>query len=173
MAEEDDVIPPEARAAIEAARKNAENSGVEIPDLEALMKDEEGVPSDDGGAKVAPTAKEPLDALPSWIPAVPGFRSSAPGSRWTEDGMAKGEMSGIAPGKARELAEEYAQLARPKFRGVTTNDVTINGALTMTVFISNLVDEQAEHRAEVEIKPAADGKDCEVTVNYSEPVAAK
>jgi hypothetical protein len=175
---EDDAMPPEARAAIKAASKNAAKAGVEMPDLKELMKDDEktetqGMDTEDEKPKAAPTAKVPLAKLPAWIPAVPGFKPSPGGRCWTEDGNAKGGMSGAAPGKPRELADAYAKTAKPKFSGVTTNYVTINDALTVTVFLEYLRDAEGEHRAEVEFKPASGGKSCAVTISYTEPMPAK
>ena len=166
----------ETKAALEAARKTAEKAGVKMPDIKKLMEetDEPSTPEkkksgkDKASAAKASTEKsEPLKALPVWVTPIPGFQPAPGGKKWREDGAEKGEISGTVPGAPREVAESWAKAAKEKFRGVTTNTMTINGALTLTVFASYLKDEEVEHEVEFELKPGKGGKTSEVTVNYT------
>ena len=174
---------PETKAALEAARKAAEKAGVKMPDVRKMIEDAEaedaaekkadakGKP--DAGKPAAPATKmatqkpEPLKALPDWITPLPDFKPAHGGRRWAEEGVEKGELTGSVPGAPRDVAAAWAKAAKEHFRGVTTNDVMINGALTMTVFATYLKEEQLEHRVELELKPAKAGKTTTVKFNYS------
>lgn len=176
-----DDLDPETRAAFEAARQAAEKAGVKLPDLKKLMEEADAADAadkkpvakgkaaakDKAGAAKAPAKPEPLKALPAWITPLAGFQAAPGGKKWTEDEVEKGEISGTAPGAPREVAESWAKAAKEHFRGVTTNDVTINGALTMTIFATYLKEEQLEHRVELEIKPGKGGKTSAVKLSYS------
>jgi hypothetical protein len=50
---------------------------------------------------------------------------------------------------------------------VTTNDVTVNGKLRMTVFVSDGKAEKEEHKIELELKPTAGGQSSNATLTYS------
>ena len=54
-------------------------------------------------------------------------------------------------------------------RDVTTNDVTVNGKLTMTVFVSDGNGEKEEHKIELELTPTAGGQSGNATLIYSQP----
>jgi hypothetical protein len=58
-------------------------------------------------------------------------------------------------------------------RDVTTNDVTVNGKLTMTVFVSDGNGEKEEHKIELELKPTAGGQSSNATLTYSQPARPK
>ncbi len=170
-------LDAETKAALEAARK----AGVQLPDLKKLMEEadaEDAVDKKPGG-KDKPAAKdkagganaaanqEALKVLPAWITPLPGFKPAPGGKKWTESDVEKGEISGSVPGAAREVAESWAKAAKEHFRGVTTNAVTVNGALTMTIFATYLNEEQLEHKVELEIKPGKGGKTGAVKLSYS------
>lgn len=181
-----DDLDPETRAALEAARKASEKAGVKTPDLKKLMEEADeadaaekkpvakgkpgavkAAPLKPAAAKPATEKPEPLKALPDWVTPLPGFQLAPGGKRWTEDEVEKGEISGTVPGAPREVAEGWAKAAKEHFRGVTTNDVTVNGALTMTVFATYLKEELLEHKVELEIKPGKGGKTSAVKLTYS------
>ncbi len=176
---------PETKAALEAARKAAEKAGVKMPAIKKLMDEAEaedaaekkpavkgkaaaGKPEAPAPAPTMATEKpQPLKALPDWITPLPDFKPAHGGRRWAEEGVEKGELTGTVPGAPRDVAATWAAAAKEHFRGVTTNDVMINGALTMTVFATYLKEEHLEHRVELELKPAKGGKTTAVKFNYS------
>ena len=58
-------------------------------------------------------------------------------------------------------------------RYVTTNDVRVNGKLTMTVFVSDGKAEKEEYKIELELKPTAGGQSSNATLTYSQPAMPK
>ena len=166
-----DTLDPEARAAIEAARKMAEKAGVKTPDLKKLMAEDadEKDEKDDADKKPkGPTTKpSPLTALPAWVTPIPGFKPAPGGTRWIEDGVEHGTISGTVAAAPRDLAEQWKNAAKEKFSSVAINDATINGALTVTVFAAYLREEQVEHKAELELKPAKGGKTSQAKISYT------
>jgi hypothetical protein len=171
-------IDPDAKAAVEAARKMAEKAGVQVPDLKKLMEDdeEEKTPAGKKGAtatektapaKAANTKPEPLKAPPAWVTPLAGFQQAPGGKRWVEGGVEKGEVTGTAPGAPRELAANWAKAAKESFYGVSTNDATINGALTITIFATHLRNADVDHRVELELQPGKGGKTSNVKLTYA------
>ena len=163
-----DDLDPEARAAIEAARKMAEKAGVKVPDLKKLMAEDADEKDDTAKKPKGVTTKpSPLTALPAWVTPIPGFKPAPGGTRWIEDGVEHGTMSGTVAGTTREVGEQWKTAAKEKFSSTTTNDMTINGALTVIVFAAYLKDEQVEHKVELELKPSKGGKYSQAKVSYT------
>ncbi len=161
----------ETKSALGAARKAMEKAGVKMPDIKKLLEeaDEPSAPEKKQATKEKPAAAKPeaLKVLPGWITPIPGFQAALGGKKWMEGGVEKGELSGTVPGAAQEVAASWAKEAKEKFRGVTTNEMKIQGALTIQVFASYLKDEAAEHEVVFELKPGKGGKTSEATVSYT------
>lgn len=168
-----DETDPQTKAALEAARKAAEKAGMQVPDLKKMMEeDEDEAPKKPTAKEKTPAAKKdpakaPLTAWPDWIPAVPGFKMAPGGKKWTEEDVENGLLTGTVAGAPRDIAEAWKNAAKEAFRSVSTNDQTINGALTVTVTALYLKEEQLEHKAELELKPSKGGKTTEVKLTYT------
>lgn len=176
-AADEDVLPPEARAAIEAAKRNAEKMGVAMPDVEKLMAEdaaEEKEQAKEKPKKLAATKPEPLKELRAWIPPIDGFKPNpGTGKYWIdENGKENGTMSGTVPAGPREAAENFQKAARPRFPSVSYNDSTINDKLTMTVYVSNLEGEEKEQKIELKLTPAKGGKSSDAILTYIQPAVS-
>lgn len=164
---------------------DAAKAGVKAPDLKKLDAAEEvegagkkpapkgkpgavkASPLKPGAAKPAAAKPDPIMALPDWVTPLPGFQPGPGGRKWTEDDVEKWEINGTAPGEPREVAENWVKAAKEHFRDVTTNEATVNGALTITASAKYLKEEQLEHKVELEVKPGKGGKASAVKLTYS------
>jgi len=167
-----DDMDPDMKAALEEAKKAAaEGAKTQSPAMKKMMEDakKQAEKADEEAATPTPapaTKPLPLKALPDWIPPVPGFKPSSGATHWTEAGMEKGRMTGTVPGAPRDVTDKYHDMVKAANKlNVTVNDVTINGALTMTVFLTNR--EGPEQKLELTLKPSPDGKSSLATFEYS------
>jgi len=109
--------------------------------------------------------------LPTWIPAIDGFKpTDGSGKHWIDENS---KETGTMAGAQRDAAKSFVETMRPKFARVTTNDVTVNGNLTRTMFVSDGKAEEEEHKIELEPKPIAGGKSSNATLTYSQPAMPK
>ena len=167
-----DGMDPDMKAALDEAKKAAEGAkGGQMLDINKMMenakKEAEKADAEAATPTPAPATKPvPLKALPTWIPPVPGFKASPGATQWTEAGMEKGKMTGTVSGAPRDVVEKYHELVKAANKlNVVVNDVTINGALTMTVFLTNR--EGPGQKLELTLKPSLDGKNSLATFEYS------
>ena len=166
-----DGMDPDMKAALDEAKKAADGAkNQQMPDIKKMMEDaKKNADKDDADTTPTPapaTKPVPLKALPEWIPPVPGFKASPGATQWTEAGMEKGKMTGTVSGAPRDVAEKYHELVKAANKlNVSVNDITINGALTMTVFLTNR--EGPEQKLELTLKPSPDGKSSLATFEYS------
>jgi hypothetical protein len=177
IAADEDTLPPEARAALEAAKKNFEKQGMTMPDVEKMMAEnaaEEKEQEKAKAKKLAATKPEPLKELPAWIPPIDGFKPNpGTGKHWIdENGRENGTMSGTVPAGPREAAENFQKVARARFPSVSSNDSTINDKLTMTIYVSNVEAGEKEQKIELKLTPAKGGKSSDAILTYIHPAVS-
>jgi len=178
IAVDEDTLPPEARAALEAAKKNFKKQGMTMPDVEKMMAENAAEEKEQEKAKpkkLAPTKPEPLKELPAWIRPIDGFKPNpGTGKYWIdENGRENGTMSGTVPAGPRKAAENFQKAARPRFPSVSYNDSTINDKLTMTVYVSNAEAEEKEQKIELKLTPAKGGKSSDAILTYAQPAVSR
>ena len=130
-----DEMDPDVKEALDEAKKAAaEGANPQAIDVNKMLGDSKKQAEKDSDADSTPTPTPapatkplPLKALPDWIPPVPGFKSAAGATHWTEAGMEKGRMTGGIPGAPRDVMDNYRKMVRAANKlNVSVTDSTID-----------------------------------------------
>lgn len=180
----------QAKAAIDAARKAAQEAGVEVPDvkkedLDALLgklaeevekakakkegeKEEPAKPAKPGEDPEAPSVR--IEKLPDWIPAIEGFKPAGLGREW-EGPVLTGKLKGTSPAKPAALAEAWLALDGKGF-SAERNTRSAGGKVTResVKLISKTTSDQW---VELQAEPGAEGEPTAVRVTYAQPAPKK
>lgn len=179
-----------AKQAIEAARKAAQDAGVEVPDvkkedLDALLgklaeevekakeKKEDGKGEDAKSVKPGDDPEAPsvrIEKLPDWVPTIEGFKPAGLGREW-EGPVLTGKLKGTSSAKPAALAEAWLALDGKEF-SAERNTRSAGGKVTRETvkLVSKATPDQW---VELQAEPGGEGEPTAVRVTYAQPAPKK
>jgi hypothetical protein len=106
-------------------------------------------------------------ALPDWTPATPQFHASGPVNKKIVDDQVRVIQTGTSPLSPKELGDAWEAAVAGKEINNSRNNITVNGAPSVVLFLSTRTDPRQE--VEMEAKREAGGKITEVNISSPLP----
>ncbi len=106
-------------------------------------------------------------ALPDWTPPTPQFHASGPVSKKIVDDEVRVIQTGTSPLSPKELGDAWEAAVAGKEINNSRNNITVNGAPSVVLFLSTRTDPRQE--VEMEAKREASGKITEVNISSPLP----
>jgi hypothetical protein len=106
-------------------------------------------------------------ALPDWTPATPQLHASGPVSKKIVDDEVRVIQTGTSPLSPKELGDAWEAAVAGKEINNSRNNITVNGAPNVVLYLSTRTDPRQE--VEMEAKRKAGGKITEVNISSPLP----
>jgi hypothetical protein len=169
-AQDDPLQDPDLQQALKQARELQKGSTPKMSDLkkqadeiEAQQKEEEK--KEKAALQEQLTAPGPV-ALPDWTPATPQFKANGSLARKLDNDEVRVTQSGTSPLTPKELGDAWEAAVGDKKINHTRNNISVNGDISVVVFLSSRDDPTQEVRME-----ASRAKSAKVTqVEISSPL---
>jgi hypothetical protein len=155
-------------AALEQANEAAKKMGLKMPDVKQIMAESDKEEAKEKAARQAVVDAPGPAEFPKWTPKVPQFTSSGPIAKKLVDDEPAVAQEGTSPLTPAELGDAWEKAVANQEINHSRNNMTINGAITVIIYLSARSESREEVRLEARRDP--DEKISRVTVIAPLPV---
>jgi len=176
LAQEDPLKDPDLQEMLKQAQELQKESGsgkppVKMSDLRKQADEIQAQQKEEEEKEKAALQKQ-LEApgpvsLPGWTPTTPQFHASGPVSKKIVDDEVRVIQTGTSPLSPKELGDAWEAAVAGKEINNSRNNITVNGAPSVVLFLSTRTDPRQE--VEMEAKREAGGKITEVNISSPLP----
>ena len=176
MAQEDPLKDPDLQEMLKQAQELQKESGsakspVKISDLKKQADEIQAQQKQDEEKEKAALQKQLVApgpvALPDWTPPTPQFHATGATAKKIVDDEVRIIQTGTSPLSPKELGDAWEMSIAGKEINDSRNNITMNGAPSVVLYLSSRTDPPKEVR--MEAKREADGKITQVEISSPLP----
>ena len=140
-------------AALKQAGEAAKKMGMKMPDVKKVMEESDKEEAKEKAAKQAVVDAPGPARPPAWTPKVPQFTSTGPVAKELVDGEPAVVEKGTSPLTPAELGDAWEKAVTGQQINHSRNNMTINGAITVILYLSARSESGEEVRLEARRDP--------------------